>query len=683
VVTSPHPTRELLMRGGSSGRGRGRGESRAEFGGGGGGGRGRGKYTNPCLTMHQPWASLLVYGIKRVEGRSWPAPLTGRLWIHAASKVPEPETIKAMENFYREIYAVAGVKDIKFPEHYPVSRLLGCVEVVGCVKCEELVCWEDVPESVRLEGQTDFCWLCENPQKLLIPFEMRGFQKVYNLERRIHDVAVRGLITIQGPLPVKFPLPDPQDPFSLRPGSLALHFSSSKAPEVAKTPNVSAAIAAARAAATQFSREDQIATSNSYQTNVTEKSEFGSAETSHAGTRKEGRRMPDSHNETQGLQALNYNQHTTHKERDENKRYPSEKTSRGSRSDPGASGKISSDDLSPSTRTVLVLKGSSFYPSSPMDASHVEPPPPPHSSASVTSFPVLAISILGILTTAMLLISYYVFVIKCRLGWPRSDLLRCLFSSAESRRHRHLYIPPVIHAIATEFHGLDPSVIRSIPVIKFTRAGDGDAQRKTSFHDCAICLNEFREEERLKLLPDCSHAFHIDCIDTWLQFNANCPLCRTGITSSSVGLATDHVVVLAPRREQSGSLAVDVRDEVSDQTSRGEASNPSLWKKRRKHNKVGSMGDECIDVRGKDEQFRVQPIRRSFSMDSSAERQLYLSVQEEILRQKQNCYEAGSGEGSSSNVRGGDGGGSGRVRRSLFSFGRSSRIPVLPRLLDV
>ena len=32
---------------------------------------------NPCLTMHQPWASLLVHGIKRVEGRSWPSPITG------------------------------------------------------------------------------------------------------------------------------------------------------------------------------------------------------------------------------------------------------------------------------------------------------------------------------------------------------------------------------------------------------------------------------------------------------------------------------------------------------------------------------------------------------------------------------------------------------------------------------
>lgn len=50
---------------------------------------------------------------------------SGRLWIHAASKVPEDATIKAMEDFYREIYAVNGITDLKFPEHYPVSRLVG------------------------------------------------------------------------------------------------------------------------------------------------------------------------------------------------------------------------------------------------------------------------------------------------------------------------------------------------------------------------------------------------------------------------------------------------------------------------------------------------------------------------------------------------------------------------------
>lgn len=212
-------------------------------------------YRNPCLTMHQPWASLLVFGIKRIEGRSWPSPITGRLWIHAASKIPEPETIKAMEDFYREIYAVDGITDLKFPEHYPVSRLLGCVEVVGCVTCEELVNWDQVPEGVRLEGQTKFCWLCEQPQKLIVPFEMRGSQGVYNLERKIYEAAIRGISPVAPPLPVTFPLPNPRDRFSLKPRSLASSPSSSSTSEVNKrSENLVAAIAGARAAATQFSK---------------------------------------------------------------------------------------------------------------------------------------------------------------------------------------------------------------------------------------------------------------------------------------------------------------------------------------------------------------------------------------------------------------------------------------------
>lgn len=227
---------------------------------------GRGQYRNPCLTMHQPWASLLIHGIKRIEGRSWPAPLTGRLWIHAASKVPEPDTINAMENFYREIYAMDGISGIKFPEHYPISRLLGCVEIVGCLKNEELVSWEKVPQSVRLEGLTDFCWLCESPQKLMIPFEMRGYQGVYNLENKIYEAAVRGLNQIEGPLPVKFPLPDPRNSLSLKPGSLLR--SNSKRSEVEKSKSVSVAIAGAQAAATQFSKKDESRTAIREQTAV-------------------------------------------------------------------------------------------------------------------------------------------------------------------------------------------------------------------------------------------------------------------------------------------------------------------------------------------------------------------------------------------------------------------------------
>ncbi|KAG6519516.1 hypothetical protein ZIOFF_023010 [Zingiber officinale] len=73
-------------------------------------------------------------------------------WYSSFFFLSDPETITAMEDFCKEIYAVNGVSHVKFPDHYPVSRLFGCVEVAGCVRYEELVTWEQVPESVRLEG---------------------------------------------------------------------------------------------------------------------------------------------------------------------------------------------------------------------------------------------------------------------------------------------------------------------------------------------------------------------------------------------------------------------------------------------------------------------------------------------------------------------------------------------------
>ena len=46
-----------------------------------------------ALTLHQPWAQLMVWGIKNIETRSWPAPrdLIGeRIVIHAGKRKPRP-----------------------------------------------------------------------------------------------------------------------------------------------------------------------------------------------------------------------------------------------------------------------------------------------------------------------------------------------------------------------------------------------------------------------------------------------------------------------------------------------------------------------------------------------------------------------------------------------------------------
>lgn len=69
--------------------------------------------------------------------------------------------------------------------------------------------------------------------------------------------------------------------------------------------------------------------------------------------------------------------------------------------------------------------------------------------------------------------------------------------------------------------GLDQAFIDALPVFMYKEV----VGAKESF-DCAVCLCEFCEMDKLRLLPICSHAFHINCIDTWLQSNSTCPLCR-------------------------------------------------------------------------------------------------------------------------------------------------------------
>ncbi|KAJ6793571.1 RING-H2 finger protein ATL46-like [Iris pallida] len=69
--------------------------------------------------------------------------------------------------------------------------------------------------------------------------------------------------------------------------------------------------------------------------------------------------------------------------------------------------------------------------------------------------------------------------------------------------------------------GLDQASIDALPVFLYREL----IGSKEPF-DCAVCLCEFSRDDQLRLLPACGHAFHLDCIDTWLLSNSTCPLCR-------------------------------------------------------------------------------------------------------------------------------------------------------------
>ncbi|PQQ07864.1 RING-H2 finger protein ATL54 [Prunus yedoensis var. nudiflora] len=153
--------------------------------------------------------------------------------------------------------------------------------------------------------------------------------------------------------------------------------------------------------------------------------------------------------------------------------------------------------------------------------------------------------------------------------------------------------------------GLQPSIISSITVCQYKR-GNGLVEGT----ECSVCLNEFQEDETLRLLPKCNHAFHVPCIDTWLRSHTNCPMCRAPIVKP---LAT-------PAPEP--NLAVNSIPEEETQVEISEIIGESSEKMREEICEIRIETEENGEVIGKErDEIPIEEVnglvepRRSVSMD--------------------------------------------------------------------
>ena len=85
------------------------------------------------LSVRQPWANLIVHGLKDIENRTWRTNFRGRILIHA------PKTIEKKITFYltEKIFDMACCSDkfqLDILENMTTSAIIGSIEIVDCVK---------------------------------------------------------------------------------------------------------------------------------------------------------------------------------------------------------------------------------------------------------------------------------------------------------------------------------------------------------------------------------------------------------------------------------------------------------------------------------------------------------------------------------------------------------------------
>ena len=116
-----------------------------------------------CLSLYQPWASLVAHGLKRVETRSWahPDPLPAILAVHATAKVDE-RLVAGLINHpkdgphFRRAFAAMGVPCREFQGRgiwavsgklLPAGCVVAVVRVIACAPTTHVAKYDTTHEG--------------------------------------------------------------------------------------------------------------------------------------------------------------------------------------------------------------------------------------------------------------------------------------------------------------------------------------------------------------------------------------------------------------------------------------------------------------------------------------------------------------------------------------------------------
>ncbi|KAL8088685.1 E3 ubiquitin-protein ligase ATL6-like [Apium graveolens] len=124
--------------------------------------------------------------------------------------------------------------------------------------------------------------------------------------------------------------------------------------------------------------------------------------------------------------------------------------------------------------------------------------------------------IIAVLITALFFMGFFSIYVR---RWSQSGTGGSVRATLSMRARR-----------AAAARGLDATAIDALPTLAYSEVKDLHIGKGAL--ECAVCLNEFEDDETLRLLPKCDHVFHLECIDMWLASHTTCPVCRADLAAN-------------------------------------------------------------------------------------------------------------------------------------------------------
>jgi hypothetical protein len=129
------------------------------------------------ITIKQPWASIIIEGIKDIENRTWKTKYRGKILIHASAKQIKTKDIIFPSNDVWLRNVPDNIREMAFFNKNITSAIIGSVEIVDCVVNHPSI-WAEKSnfDAYDDEAQSNiiYNWVLANPIKFTEPIPAKG-----------------------------------------------------------------------------------------------------------------------------------------------------------------------------------------------------------------------------------------------------------------------------------------------------------------------------------------------------------------------------------------------------------------------------------------------------------------------------------------------------------------------------